>query len=131
MRRATIAGFTLTEGVHASGTSLPWHTHDGPTLCLVLEGAFIEESAAGALLCTPSTLKIMPAGERHRDTFDRGPAHGLLIEAEASRADAIRPYSSLLQQSCPSRADRWPRWENGSIGSSCRWIPPRHSLSKA
>ncbi len=98
MRKATIAGFTLTEGVHASGTSLPWHTHDGPTLCLVLEGAFIEESAGSALLCTPSTLKVMPAGEPHRDRFDRGPAHGLLIEAETSRADAIRPYSSLLQE---------------------------------
>lgn len=98
MKQATIAGFTLTEGVHAAGTSLPWHIHNGPTLCLVLDGAFIEESAGGALLCTPSTLKVMPAGEPHCNRFDRGDAHGLLIEADAARVATIRPYSALLQQ---------------------------------
>lgn len=98
VKRATIAGFTLTEGVHAAGSRLPWHTHDGPTLCLVLEGAFIEESAGGALLCTPSTLKVMPAGEPHCDRFDHGHAHGLLIEADPVRAAAILPHSPLLRE---------------------------------
>jgi AraC family transcriptional regulator len=98
MRRATIAGFTLSEGVHPSGSRIPWHTHEGPTLCVVLEGAFIEETSAGALLCTPSMLKVMPAGEPHCDHFDRGTAHGLLIEADPSRAESIRPYSALLQE---------------------------------
>lgn len=96
IKRATIAGFILTEGVHAAGSSLPWHTHDGPTLCLVLDGAFTEESAGGALLCTPSTLKVMPAGEPHCDRFDQGDAHGLLIEADPVRAEAMRPWSPLL-----------------------------------
>jgi AraC family transcriptional regulator len=98
IKRAAIAGFTLTEGVHAGGSSLPWHIHDGPTLCLVLDGAFTEESAGGALLCTPSTLKVMPAGEPHCDRFDHGDAHGLLIETDPARADAMRPWSPLLQE---------------------------------
>lgn len=97
-KRAAIAGFTLTEGVHTGGSSLPWHTHDGATLCLVLDGAFTEESAGGTLLCTPSTVKVMPAGEPHRNRFDYGDTHGLLIEADASRAEAIRPYSVLLTE---------------------------------
>jgi AraC family transcriptional regulator len=97
-KQASIAGFTLTEGVHAAGSSLPWHTHDGPTLCLVLDGAFTEESAGGKLLCTPSTVKFMPAGEPHCNRFDYGATHGLLIEADASRVDAIRPYSGLLEE---------------------------------
>jgi AraC family transcriptional regulator len=97
-RRTTIPGFMLTEGIHRAGSSLPWHTHEGPTLCLVLDGAFTEESAGGALLCTPSTIKVMPAGEPHCDRFDHGDAHGLLIEADASRVDAIRPYSALLEE---------------------------------
>ena len=97
-KRASIAGFTLTEGVHAAGSALPWHTHDGPTLCLVLDGAFTEESAGGKLLCTPSTVKVMPAGELHCNRFDHGDTHGLLIEADATRAHAIRPYSGLLEE---------------------------------
>jgi AraC family transcriptional regulator len=98
MRRATIAGFTLSEGVHASGSRLPWHTHEGPTICVVLEGAFIEETSAGPLLCTPSMLKVMPAGEPHCDRFDRGDTRGLLIEAHPSRAETIHPYSDLLDE---------------------------------
>lgn len=97
-RRAAIAGFTLTEGVHMAGSSLPWHIHDGATLCVVLDGAFTEESAGGTLLCTPSTVKVMPAGEPHRNRFDYGDTHGLLIEADSSRAEAIRPYSALLEE---------------------------------
>lgn len=97
-KRAAIAGFTLTEGVHAAGSSLPWHTHDGPTVCLVLEGAFTEESAGGTLLCTPSMVKVMPAGEPHRNQFSYGDTHGLLIEADATRAEAIRPYSGVLDE---------------------------------
>jgi AraC family transcriptional regulator len=97
-KRAAVAGFTLTEGVHAAGSALPWHTHPGPTLCFVLDGAFTEESAGGKLLCTPSTVKVMPAGEPHCNRFDYGNTHGLLIEADATRAEAIRPYSGLLEE---------------------------------
>lgn len=98
IRSARVAGFTLTEGVHADGSALPWHTHDGPTLCFVLDGSFTEVSGGASLTCTPATLKVMPAGERHCDRFDRGDVHGLLIEADAGRVEAIRPYSGLLEQ---------------------------------
>lgn len=56
LRSARVAGFTLTEGIHAAGTSLPWHHHAGPTLCFVLRGAFTETSGASGspALPTPS-----------------------------------------------------------------------------
>ena len=44
---------------------LPWHSHPGPTLCFVYAGAFTESFAGATLECTPGTLKITPAGERH------------------------------------------------------------------
>ena len=47
-----MAGFTLTEGIHPAGSSLPWHHHDGPTLCFVLHGAFTETSGGERLTCT-------------------------------------------------------------------------------
>jgi AraC family transcriptional regulator len=93
-----VAGFTLTEGIHPAGSSLPWHTHDGPTICFVLHGAFTEISAGEALACTPATLKVTPAGERHWDRFDQGDAHGLLIEAEPSRAEVLRPHAAVLDR---------------------------------
>ncbi len=98
LRTARVAGFTLTEGIHAAGSSLPWHTHDGPTLCFVLRGAFTEMSAGETLTCTPAMLKVTPAGERHCDRFDRGDARGLLIEADPDRVEAMRPHAAVLER---------------------------------
>jgi AraC family transcriptional regulator len=98
LRTARVGGFTLTEGIHAAGTSLPWHHHDGPTLCFVLQGTFSETSGGERLTCTPDTLKVMPAGERHSDAFDRGDARGLLVEADPERARAIRTHAPVLDE---------------------------------
>ena len=94
-----IPGFTLTEGVHPGGSALPWHSHDGPTICYVLRGSFTEVSAGERLTCSPGTLKVMPAGERHCDEFDRGDARGLLIEADpAPRRRPPGPLSRVLDE---------------------------------
>jgi len=98
LRSARVAGFTLTEGIHAGGSSLPWHHHDGPTLCFVLQGAFTETSGGERLTCMPETLKVMPAGERHCDEFDRGDARGLLVETDAERAREIRGRAPVLDE---------------------------------
>jgi AraC family transcriptional regulator len=95
---ARVAGFTLTEGIHPAGSTLPWHTHDGPTICFVLQGAFTEISAGETLDCRPAMLKVTPAGERHWNRFDRGDARGLLIEADPARAEALRPHAAILDQ---------------------------------
>jgi AraC family transcriptional regulator len=98
LRTAHIAGFTLTEGIHPAGSSLPWHTHDGPTICFVLQGMFTEISAGETLDCRPAMLKVTPAGERHWNRFDRGDARGLLIEADPARAELLRPHAAVLDQ---------------------------------
>ncbi len=97
LRTAHVPGFTLTEGVHPAGTSLPWHTHDGPTICFLLEGAFVEVIGGKSVTCTPTTLKFTPAGDRHCNRFDLGDAHGLLIEADPSRVETIRAHSAVLE----------------------------------
>lgn len=98
LRTASVAGFTLTEGIHPAGSSLPWHTHAGPTICFVLHGAFTEISAGETLDCRPAMLKVTPAQERHWNRFDRGDAHGLLIEADPARAEALRPHAAVLDR---------------------------------
>jgi AraC family transcriptional regulator len=97
-RTARIAGFTLTEGVHANGTALPWHTHLGPTMCFVLQGSFTEISGGVSIHCRPATFKVTPAGERHCDRFDQGDVRGLMIEVDLARVESVRPYSRLLEE---------------------------------
>lgn len=98
LRHAAVGGFTLTEGIHAAGSALPWHTHDGATMCFVLDGAFTEYSRGSALVCYPSYVKFTPAGERHWNRFDRGDARGVLVEVTAERAQALRPYADVLDR---------------------------------
>jgi AraC family transcriptional regulator len=98
VRTARVAGFTLTEGVHPDGTALPWHTHEGPTLCFVLQGRFTEVSGGVSIACGPATFKVTPAGERHCDRFDQGDVRGLMVEVDPARVESVRPYSRLLEE---------------------------------
>jgi AraC family transcriptional regulator len=97
-RRVQVGGFTVTEGVHKHGSELPWHQHETPTICFVLQGAFTEMWRGGSIACTSSTLKITPAGERHWDKFSRGDVRGLLIETDDAQLVAIRPHSAVLDE---------------------------------
>jgi AraC family transcriptional regulator len=90
---------TLTEGTHPSGSSLPWHDHGGPTLCFVLEGAFAEYVRGGVIDCRPSTFKITPAGERHRNRFNLGDVHGLLVEIDTTCRTGLEPFDRVLARS--------------------------------
>jgi AraC family transcriptional regulator len=98
VRRVQVGGFTITEGVHRDGSELPWHHHETPTICFVLQGAFSEMWRGGSIECTSSTLKITPAGERHWNQFSKGDVRGLLIEPDAALVGAIRPYSAVLDE---------------------------------
>jgi AraC family transcriptional regulator len=98
IRQIEVGGFTVTEGVHHHGSELPWHHHETPTICFVLQGAFSEMWRGGSIACTSSTMKITPAGERHWDRFSRGDVRGLLIEPNDSLVAAIRPYSAVLDE---------------------------------
>jgi AraC family transcriptional regulator len=98
VRRIEAGGFTVTEGIHRHGAELPWHHHETPTICFVLNGAFTELWRGGSIACTSSTLKITPAGERHWDRFNRGDVRGLLIEADQEQVASIRPYSAVLDE---------------------------------
>jgi AraC family transcriptional regulator len=98
VHRVQAGGFTVTEGIHRHGADLPWHDHDTPTICFVLNGAFTESWRGGSVACTSSTLKFTPAGERHWDRFNQGDVRGLLIEADRHQVAAIRPHSAVLDE---------------------------------
>jgi AraC family transcriptional regulator len=92
-----VDGFTVREGRHQAGTALPWHSHAGPTLCFVYSGTFTESFAGATLECTPGSLKVTPAGERHWNRFGREDTHGLLIEADAACVARLGAHAAVLQ----------------------------------
>lgn len=98
LRHAEVEGFQVTEAFHPGGSHLPWHHHDGPTICYVLGGAFAERSGHRTLRCTTGTLKVTPAGEPHANEFDSGDARGLMIEVASGRLAALRPHAEVLDE---------------------------------
>lgn len=98
LRHARVAGFTFTEGTHPADSVIPWHWHAHPTICCVLEGGFTEISGGTAVTCAPATVKFMPAGERHWDRFDSGPARGLLVEVTPEEIPALQPHAGVLDR---------------------------------
>ena len=96
LRQVAVDGMTLTEGMHPAGSALPWHHHDGPTICLVLDGAFAEYQRGGVIDCRPSTLKITPAGERHWNRFHLSDVRGLLVEIDPVRRARLEPFDRVL-----------------------------------
>jgi AraC family transcriptional regulator len=97
MSAMTIDGFTLREGRHPAGSSLPWHRHAGPTICFVYAGGFTERFAGATLECRPGTLKITPGEESHCNRFGRDDTRGLLVEAEPEAVDRLGDHGQLLR----------------------------------
>lgn len=106
LRRVDLDGVTLTEGTHPSGSALPWHDHDGPTLCFVIGGAFAEYVRGGVIDCRPSSFKVTPAGQRHWNRFHLGEVHGLLVEIGARFRLGCEPFEEVLSR--PHHSDGGP-----------------------
>jgi AraC family transcriptional regulator len=97
MTSLTIDGFTLCEGRHPAGSSLPWHRHAGPTICFVYAGGFTERFAGTVLECVPGTLKITPGEEPHANRFGREDTRGLLVEAVPEAVDRLGRHGEVLR----------------------------------
>lgn len=96
LRTRAVGGVRLTEGTHALGGVIPWHTHEGPTMCMVLRGAFVEYSAGRVTDCFPSSLKFTPAAERHWNRFNVSDVRGFMAEFDPSLVTADPRVSAAL-----------------------------------
>lgn len=85
------------------GSVLPLHSHDDPTLCYVLKGRFSEYTHGRTLDCTPDTLKLTAAGERHSNRFSHTSSRGLRIDISRDRfSDSPGILRLLDSQFCRS-----------------------------
>jgi AraC family transcriptional regulator len=92
---ARIAGALFSEVRHATGRTVPPHTHECAYFCLLVEGAYRETSAGTTIEYDPFTVVFHAPGKEHTDTI--GPAGGrfFMIELSPEWIDALSVHGAL------------------------------------
>jgi AraC family transcriptional regulator len=81
--RRTVQGTLLAETTYGSGQHVGLHVHDRAILCLVLDGAFVEQRERGTDRLLPGDLLYHPGAEIHGHDFV---AQCRLFNVQASRS---------------------------------------------
>jgi len=68
--RRVVRQFTFTEHIYRKGTVLARHAHVRATLTIVLAGQYTENFLGKSELCKPGTVRLLPAGKQHENSFD-------------------------------------------------------------
>jgi AraC family transcriptional regulator len=80
---------TATLSMHPAGVDTPPHAHASDYVCLVLAGAFREQSSRGAFEWRPGDAVIHRGGEPHQDLF--GPAGARCLNLHAPEGLGVDP----------------------------------------
>lgn len=98
-RRLHANGFVLTESVYRPRSSIPRHAHDNAVWVYVVEGSVVSESRGDRTKSPATSVRCVPAGKYHANSYGDAPCRCLLIEFEAEQARRIGAYSDILSTS--------------------------------
>lgn len=80
LRRNETKNFSLLETRHEAGLRLPSHAHVHPTLTLLLEGAFVENTDGHTFDCRPLDVIFKPGGLEHANAYSDAGARCFVVE---------------------------------------------------
>jgi AraC family transcriptional regulator len=92
-----VDGLLVTEARFPAEVVLERHTHEGPIVCVMLEGSFDHVGDRQTRDCTPGTVLIEPAGDPHGNRVRRAGARVLVVEPEP-REELLRTLGGLLER---------------------------------
>ncbi|MCB1024620.1 MAG: helix-turn-helix transcriptional regulator [Acidobacteria bacterium] len=69
LRSISLAGYNFTETSYFAKANLPYHSHDCPYICFILQGNFVEKQKKREHLFGPATAIFHPSGETHKNYF--------------------------------------------------------------
>ncbi|MDQ3848587.1 MAG: AraC family transcriptional regulator [Thermoproteota archaeon] len=97
-RRLETGGFILTERTTPPEFALLQHTHEFTTITFILKGSCTETIKRRSQECSPLSLQILPAGERHSLQCGLLGAKCMTISISQQKLEAIRLSSDGLDQ---------------------------------
>lgn len=102
-RRVETGGFILTERTTPPAFTLQRHTHELTSITFILKGSCTEIINRRAQECSPLSLQILPAGERHSLQCGLAGAQCLTIGITPPKLEAIRLFSNVLDHASHSQ----------------------------
>jgi AraC family transcriptional regulator len=88
-RTQRVADLVLSETRYAPGAVVPRHAHASPLLCLVLSGAFVEQSRGTTRTLGPGCVLFHPENEPHAHRFEAGRTRCFSIQLGAGWLCAV------------------------------------------
>jgi len=76
------AGLYFAERKYAGGFQTPWHTHEQPYVCLILEGRGTQDLGNRKRVLQPLTLLFVPGGQVQSESFVGGPGRTFSFELD-------------------------------------------------
>ena len=98
VRRASGGGFEVLETTYPAHHPQPFHEHDRPVFVYVLDGAVSVTCSGADFDCPPGSLRIVPAGQRHRTRYGAGRTRCLIVGVGEERAASLRRTSQILDR---------------------------------
>ena len=97
LNRLKLSGLTLTETLHAPGSSIPPHVHDAASICFTLAGQGVETidgrrvamQLGGVIMRAPKII--------HSDQYGAVPLRGLMIELDRKWLETCRHFLSVFE----------------------------------
>jgi len=102
-RRRELPGVTLIESIYEPNMEIGTHAHELPISVFVVRGMVTTRSASGTLRWGPDTVRTVPAGERHSNTYGADGACCFLVAIKPEFQVQVGPYGELLER--PLQAD--------------------------
>jgi AraC family transcriptional regulator len=90
------------DGFHVAGVqfppllALPLHTHERPTVAVILRGSFEGLTRGGQHPCPAGSVLTEPAGEPHGNRFHGAGAKVLVMQPDPARGELLEPFTRLL-----------------------------------
>jgi AraC family transcriptional regulator len=98
VRRASGGGFEVLETTYPAHHPQPFHEHDLPVFVYVLDGGVSVTCSGTDFDCPPGSLRIVPAGQRHRTSYGAGRTRCLIVGVGEERAASLRRASPILDR---------------------------------
>ena len=97
VRELALPGMSLTEARFTPSRELPWHAHARASLCLVLDGTYVEEFRSGKHQLRAFDLTFKPGGAEHRDRYGASVgAQCLIVDFDPKWIEGLREKGPLV-----------------------------------